>query len=372
MDSGGGLWMSGRHVDHGEATPNPRASADARGARGESGSPNVWVVVLAGGQGTRLQAFLRKVSGTDCPKQFSRIIGSRSMLRHTWDRAVQVAPRERIVTIITAGQEPYVQEESCEGLPGTVLVQPFNRETAAGLLCPLLWIAQQDPQATVAVFPADHFIWEEARFIRYVRAAISAAEHLPERVILHGVEATDPESGYGWIEPTEPMMQVGSAELRQVRQFWEKPDRRTAEHLLASGCLWNTLVLVGRLEAYLGLANLCIPDVLSPLRTVACQLGTAAGAPTLRGIYRHLRSSDFSRDVLSRYPGGLLVQTVRGLYWSDWGDPDRIIRTLRHFERLPDWFPKYAEATPMPRGSPTPAGPADGERSRADASAPGC
>jgi mannose-1-phosphate guanylyltransferase len=44
-------------------------------------------------------------------------------------------------------------------MPGTVLVQPANRETAPGLFLPLLWIARRDPEATVVVFPADHFIF---------------------------------------------------------------------------------------------------------------------------------------------------------------------------------------------------------------------
>ncbi|HSB70038.1 MAG TPA: sugar phosphate nucleotidyltransferase [Candidatus Methylomirabilis sp.] len=321
----------------------PEATSDWE-SRNAPLSGNGWVIVLAGGQGRRLQPFLRKFLGSDRPKQFSRIVGSRSMLRHTWDRAVQVVPADRIVTVITAGQEPYIEAETHQGVPGTVLVQPFNRETAAGLLLPLVWIAHQSPKTTVAVFPADHFIWEEARFIRYVQTSMTAAEYLPDRVILHGAEASDPEPGYGWIAPAKPVMQAGAAELYQVRQFWEKPDRRTAEHLLASGCLWNTLVLVGRLEAYLRLADSCIPDVLSPLRAVACQLRTVAGPTSLRDVYRHLRSSDFSRDVLSRCPGRLLVQAVRGLYWSDWGDPDRIVRTLRRFERSPAWFPEYAEA----------------------------
>jgi mannose-1-phosphate guanylyltransferase len=309
----------------------------------EAFSADGWVIVLAGGQGKRLQAFLRRFLGSDRPKQFSRIVGSRSMLRHTWDRALQVVPPDRIVTVITAGQERYLEEESPSGLPGTVLSQPFNRETAAGLLLPLMWIGERCPRATVAVFPADHFIWEEALFLRYVRTAMSAAEYLPDRVILHGVEPSDPEPGYGWIAPAKPVMQAGTAELYEVRQFWEKPDRRMAEHLLARGCLWNSLVLVGRLEAYLRLAEACIPDVLSSLRTVTCHLGTEAGASRLRDVYRHLRSSDFSRDVLSQRPGALLVQALRGLYWSDWGDPDRIVRTLRHFKRSPSWFPEYAE-----------------------------
>jgi mannose-1-phosphate guanylyltransferase len=46
-----------------------------------------WIVILAGGQRRRLESFVRAIFGENRPKQFSSIIGTRSMLRHTWDRA---------------------------------------------------------------------------------------------------------------------------------------------------------------------------------------------------------------------------------------------------------------------------------------------
>lgn len=108
------------------------------GSAGPGTAPGgLWAVVLAGGEGTRLQRFVRQVLGSDRPKQFCRIIGTRSMLRHTWDRAARVVKSDRIVTVITAGQERYLEEEARRGVPGAVLVQPANRETAAGLLVAL-------------------------------------------------------------------------------------------------------------------------------------------------------------------------------------------------------------------------------------------
>ena len=312
---------------------------------------STWVVVLGGGQGTRLQAFIRQFLGSDRPKQFCRIIGSQSMLRHTWGRAAQVVPAERIVTIITAGQESYLEEESRHGLPGVVLAQPANRETAPGLLLPLLWIARQDPTATVVVYPADHFIWQEARFTACVREALQAVEHLSDRLVLLGVEADDPDPGYGWITPAEPVQAVGTGELYAVRRFWEKPDRHTAAHLFGAGCFWNTLVLVGRLETYLRLAEIRIPDVLSSLRRAVPHLHTPDAAASLARVYRRLPSTNFSRAILSESAEALLLQAVRNVYWSDWGDPDRIVRTVHRFSRRPTWLPAYALAEGVVAGA---------------------
>ncbi len=320
--------------------PGISTKIEARPESGDSGG-NVYAVVLAGGAGTRLQGFVRQVLGGERPKQFCRIVGTRSMLRHTWDRAARVVGPARIVTVITAGQEPYVWEEAPDGVPGTVLVQPANRETAPGVLLPLLWIARRDPKATAVVFPADHFVWEEDRFVGHVRSALSAATAWPERLVVLGVEADGPEVEYGWIAPGGPLAAGRATELYAVRRFWEKPDRPTAARLFACGYLWNTLVLAGRVASFVGLAAASIPRVLELLRPVAACLDTPAQASVLQEVYDRIPSTNLSQAVLARCPEQLLVLAARGVAWSDWGDPDRIVRSLRRFQRRPDWLAAY-------------------------------
>jgi len=305
---------------------------------------DLWALVLAGGQGKRLEGFLRDAIGAGRPKQFCRIVGSRTMLRHTWDRAARLVGPDRIVTVITAGQEPYLEYEVRPGIPGTVLVQPENKETAPGLLLPLLWIARRSPAATVVVYPADHFIWEEDRFAAHVQAATTAARERPDRLAVLGVEADGPEVGYGWIAPGDPLAAGGGAELYAVRRFWEKPDRLTAARLFARGYFWNTLVLAGRLEAYFGLAAACIPQILGALRSAADSFGTPREAATMGAAYARIPPANFSQALLVRCPEHLMLLAARNVGWSDWGDPDRIVRTLRRFDRRPAWLPAYAMA----------------------------
>lgn len=304
-----------------------------------------WVIVLAGGQGIRLQAFIRSVLGHDRPKQFSRIIGSRSMLRHTWDRALRLVPADRVVTVITGGQERFLADEVPPGIPGRVLVQPLNRETGPGLLLPLLWIVRRDPGATIAVFPADHFIWEEARFLRCVEAALAAAQRFPDRLVLLGMEAGGPETSYGWIAPGEPL-EDGSpgGDLFSVEGFWEKPDLVKAGALHAQGCLWNSLVLAGRAAALLRLAEAHLPAPLAILEEASAWLDTSSETLALTAAYRRLRPSNLSREVLEPGRAALLVQAARGISWCDWGDPARILRTLQQFHCRPSWLPAFVRA----------------------------
>jgi mannose-1-phosphate guanylyltransferase len=255
-----------------------------------------------------------------------------------------LVPPERIITVITAGQERYLDEEARQGVPGTILVQPENKETAPGLVLPLVGIARRNPLATVAVFPADHFIWEEDRFERHVRDAVGAAGRLRRRLILLGVEADGPETAYGWIAPGEPIDARPTAEVYAVRRFWEKPDGPTAARLFACGYLWNTFVLAGGVDTFLGLAATAVPEILTPLRAIAALLGTPAEAAALAQAYRHLPSTNLTRALLERHPEVLLVLAARGVFWCDWGDPERIVRSLRRFDRQPVWLPAYARS----------------------------
>ncbi|MFB3818156.1 MAG: sugar phosphate nucleotidyltransferase [Candidatus Methylomirabilales bacterium] len=301
---------------------------------------DVWVVVLAGGQGVRLEPFIRNVLHSDRPKQFCRIIGRRSMLRHTWDRALQLAPAPRTVTVITAGQERFLADEAPLGIPGRILVQPRNRETGPGLILPLLWIARRDPHARVAVFPADHFIWEEFRFLQVVQAALAAARAHPRQVVLLGMEATTPDTGYGWIAPGRALEGCGASEdLYQVQAFWEKPDRDLAMRLQAAGCLWNSFVLAASVDALLALAEAHLPDAMATLREASAWWETPREAEALAVAYRELTPANFSRQVLEPGCEALLVRAVRGVTWCDWGDADRILRTVRQFDRRPSWLP---------------------------------
>lgn len=330
----------------GDPAITPEAAEDERSTgRADDRGPRLWVVVLAGGQGTRLQRFLRQALGCERPKQFCRIVGSRSMLRHTWDRALRIVNPDQIVTIITAGQEAYLDDEVPRGVPGTVLVQPVNRGTAPGLVFPLLWIARRDPTAIVAVLPADHFVLEEERFVDHVHAALAAAQRWPGRLAILGVEADAPDEGYGWIAPGRPLAGGPQTELYAVRRFWEKPDRRTAASLLACGHFWNTLVMAGHLNAYLSLAAAWVPEILGPLRAADDPHATPVHALALHKAYRNMRATNLSEAVLARHPDGLMVVAARGICWSDWGDPDRILRTLRRFAWCPEWLPAYTRAS---------------------------
>ena len=124
-----------------------------------------------------------------------------------------------------------------------------------------------------------------------------------------------------------------------MRGFWEKPDQRTAAHFFAEGYLWNTLVIIGCIDTYLRLAQACAPEVFAPLRALAACLDTPAEAAAMATTYRRLPSVDLSRTMLAGRPEFLSVLAATDVCWSDWGEPDSILQTVRRFDLRPRWLP---------------------------------
>lgn len=289
---------------------------------------NLWGIILAGGDGQRVRRLMRRVTGADRPKQYCAVVGRRSMLQHTLDRVATHIPRHRIVTVINQEHLDRAREQLCGWPRDSLVIQPHNRETAPGILLPLLWIHARDPEATVAIFPSDHFILEEAVFMEHVGQAVQFLADHPWLLILLGMAPDHPEPAYGWIEPGEELGRRSEFGLFRVCRFWEKPDPATAQSLYLHGCLWNSLVLVGRLQTFLQCIRQVLPELWMDFQAIGGVLGTASEATVLKEVYRRIRAVNLSRELLEKIPHRLGVVPVKGVYWSDWGEERRIFETV--------------------------------------------
>src|SRR5215510_6888732 len=152
-------------------------------------------IVLAGGDGRRLQLYVQEMRGEGLPKQYVNVIGRRSMLEHTFHRAEKLIPADQILTVVC--RRHLLRADVCRQLASrpreTLIVQPANKETGPGILLPLMFIYKRCPQAIVAVFPSDHFVLEENRFMSHVDLAVQAAKHDLSRIILLAIEPHEPE-----------------------------------------------------------------------------------------------------------------------------------------------------------------------------------
>ncbi|MBI2349128.1 MAG: NTP transferase domain-containing protein [Deltaproteobacteria bacterium] len=291
-------------------------------------------IVLAAGEGERLRPFVHRLRGEALPKQYVNFVGGRSMLEHTFDRAERVIAPERLFAVVGRDhlRHPDVRMQLSGRPSGAVVVQPENRETAPGILLPLMHLCSRYPDPVVAVFPSDHFVLHEELFMAHVDLAYRVVERYPSYLVLLGMEPDRPEPEYGYILPGDRWSRLGPLAVRKVARFVEKPNPGSARELIEGGGLWNTMVMVFRAGAMLELVRQQEPLLYGAFLRISQALGTERERSAIEESYRQMEAVNFSRAVLepvSRLEASpLLVLPVRGVLWSDWGSEQRIVTTL--------------------------------------------
>lgn len=315
-------------------------------SKGCSTSGKHWAMILAGGEGQRVRPLVQRWLGRHVPKQYCTFVGTRSMFQHTLSRARMLTDPERILTVIAPGHQQEALAQCEERASGRVLIQPSNRDTAAGIFLPLAWIRSREPDATVVIYPSDHFIHPEQRFVAVVQRAITAAEQHPDRLILLGVRPDHLELEYGWILTGDILDQTGLHTTRTVRAFMEKPSREQAGYAMASGALWNTFVIVARLRTLWSLGHQCFPELMPLFERLSEKQDALTDAEFLEAVYRDMPVRNFSSGLLQRIPDQTAVIELTDVLWSDWGKPERIVETLRQIGKQPA-FPEELLAGPQ-------------------------
>lgn len=287
-----------------------------------------WALVLAAGEGSRLRSLTTATDGVPVPKQFCSLDGGPSLLQEALQRAGSIAPTERICTVVAEGHRRW-WSDPLAGLPaGNVVVQPRNRGTAIGILLPLLHLARRDLRACVALLPSDHYVRDERVLARSLRHAMADVSLYSDDVLLLGIgpEEPDPELGYVLPGPAD------GTGLAPVAEFVEKPSLVQASELIARGALWNSFIVVARLEALLALYERRFPEVVTAL-DLAIERGRLDDPHAVAELYERLPDMDFSRHLLQGQERHLKLVGIPSCGWSDLGTPRRVADALRRQER---------------------------------------
>jgi len=191
---------------------------------------------MAGGVGSRFWP----VSTEENPKQFHDMLGTgRSLIQNTFDRLRNLIPSENILIATNKKYKNLVLSHLPQVNENQVLLEPAMRNTAPCILYSALKIKDQNPDAVMIVAPSDHFIENESEFVKNVETAFNACKEQDILMTL-GIKPSDPNTGYGYIQ-----FENSEKVIKKVKNFTEKPDKRTAEKFIAQGdYLWNAGIFI--------------------------------------------------------------------------------------------------------------------------------
>ena len=152
-------------------------------------------VILAGGSGTRFWPRSRRARA----KQVLALDGERSMIQQTVERLKPLAGLDHTWVITNE----YLAQEIADQLRGVpaeqIVSEPVARNTAPACGLAAFIIERQNPDAVLGIFPSDHVIADEPRFLKALQKGIALAAAADNMVVL-GIEPTRAETGYGYIQ----------------------------------------------------------------------------------------------------------------------------------------------------------------------------
>lgn len=153
-------------------------------------------VIMAGGSGTRFWP----ASRVSKPKQLLSLVGERSMIQETLGRVAGLASDQNALIVTNQTLVAAIREQ-LPALPANAVIgEPCKRDTAPCIGLAALLVSRDDPDATMAVMPADHVILATDRF----QAAMMQAEEMvnsePDRIITFGIRPTYPAEIFGYIQ----------------------------------------------------------------------------------------------------------------------------------------------------------------------------
>ncbi len=132
-------------------------------------------------------------------KQVLALDGERSMIQQTVERLKPLASPEKTWVITNE----FLAQEIADQLTGVprhqIVEEPVARNTAPACGLAAFLIERENPEAVLGVFPSDHVIADEPRFLKALQKGIALAA-AGDNIVVLGIEPTRAETGYGYIE----------------------------------------------------------------------------------------------------------------------------------------------------------------------------
>jgi mannose-1-phosphate guanylyltransferase len=235
-------------------------------------------VILAGGSGTRFWPRSRRAHA----KQVLALDGERSMIQQTVERLKPLATPEQI-WVITNQYLAHEIADQLKGVPaGQIIQEPVARNTAPACGLAAFLIERQNPDAVLGVFPSDHVIADEPRFLKALQKGIAVAAAGDSMVVL-GIEPTRAETGYGYIETGDYTKDDTAI---HVRRFIEKPNQNRAEEFIAAGnYYWNSGMFLWSARTLANAVREHLPETAPHLEAIAAAYGTSLFDEVFREAY---------------------------------------------------------------------------------------
>ena len=270
-------------------------------------------IIMAGGSGTRFWPASRQLR----PKQLLNLHGDRSMIQSTLDRLGDlVAPEQQM--IITGKVLVDAIAQQLPELPKQNIVgEPCRRDTAPCIGLAAALVMHQDPDAVMAVMPSDHVITSPERFQAALKTGEKLIQEDPSRIVTFGIRPDYPAESFGYIERAAAI-ENSEASVFQVKQFREKPNRKTAQSYLDAGTFyWNGGIFLWKAATILKALQQNAPEIYAHIDEIAKRIGQDDYPQVLEREFTAIAGKSIDYAVMESYPNVVVIEAE--FPWDDVG-----------------------------------------------------
>ncbi len=269
----------------------------------------LYAAILAGGIGSRFWPLSRETT----PKQLLKVVGDESLLKSTISRLKPLVPPERVMIVTNSSQAEVIRLHlSYDGksVDPEYVIEPFGRNTAPAIGLAAFRLHKKDPEAIMAVLPADHVIEEGAPFRDAMKIAQEAA--MEGHLVTFGIKPTAPETGYGYIKSRpRAIRKINGVSIFPVHRFVEKPDIKKAKAFLKEGgYYWNSGIFIWKAERILEEISTHLPAIYAGFVAID------KGVP-IEEAYRGMFDISIDHGILEKADDVVVIPA--GFTWSDMG-----------------------------------------------------
>ena len=216
------------------------------------------IVIMAGGQGTRLYP----LSTAEKPKQFLDLLGcGKTLIQMTYERFLAVDPNAHFWVVTSKDYVHWVKEQLPAIPDDQILAEPAPRNTAPCISYAIWKIKAKFGQCNIVVSPSDAFVSSIDLHAVTMKKALAFTASEKAAIVCVGIKPSNPNTGYGYIEISsidEMKNTDNQQDVIKVSSFREKPDLETAKRYFAAGnyfwnagiFVWNTRTVESEIRAH--------------------------------------------------------------------------------------------------------------------------
>jgi len=279
-----------------------------------------YVVIMAGGSGTRLWPMSRKSK----PKQLQNLVSDKSLIQETYNRVKKALPAKNIFISTNTKYADEIKKQLPDIPTENYIIEPAVRNTAPALGYIALTILERDKDAVIATIASDHTVNNVDVFVNTIKNAFKAVEQYPDYLVAVGINPTRPDTGLGYIKMGKPKGQVDGSQVFEVASFVEKPDRKKAEQYLQSWeYLWNGAYYFFRASELSNWINKYRAKMHKNLKQIVdLQLkgGNGATQSKIKDLFEKIEDEQFEYAVISQKDFKKVLVIPADLGWSDIGN----------------------------------------------------